>query len=236
MFIPMFPWPVFRSNLLHTGSITPEQLEAMKKECYTMRKEDPIGRSRSNNASGWQSNDGVNQRPIFQSMLNGVEEMFQYEVFPYFLGEYANEYHLEHGNYWVNINYQNSYNNAHTHPGCWYSGVIYIQIPENSRKDGALQFLSGQARHMSDVTHMSQRDADNFPIMPEEGDVLLFPSAMIHFVEPHSTDYERISIAFNNSFKHPDGGMNQSLHTRPSFNPVEEYAVCPNTGNLIYPK
>ena len=162
--------------------------------------------------------------------------MFQYEVFPYFLGEYANEYHLEHGNYWVNINYQNSYNNAHTHPGCWYSGVIYIQIPENSRKDGALQFLSGQARHMSDFTHMSQRDADNFPIMPEEGDVLLFPSAMIHFVEPHSTDYERISIAFNNSFKHPDGGMNQSLHTRPSFNPVEEYAVCPNTGNLIYPK
>ena len=60
MFIPMFAWNVFRTNLIDEGYMSKEQLNAMKKECYTMRKEDPVGRNRSNNSSGWQSNDGVN--------------------------------------------------------------------------------------------------------------------------------------------------------------------------------
>ena len=82
MFIPMFSWNVFRVNLIKEGYISYEQLHAMQKECYTMRKNDPIGRSRSNNGSGWQSNDGVNERPIFQSMINGIEKVFNKEVFP----------------------------------------------------------------------------------------------------------------------------------------------------------
>ena len=81
MFLPMFSWNVFRTNLVDEGYITHEQLDAMKKECYTMRKENPVGRNRSNNASGWQSDDGVNNRPIFQSLLNGVEGVFDNEVF-----------------------------------------------------------------------------------------------------------------------------------------------------------
>ena len=72
MYLPMFSWHVFRANLLDLGLVSHEQLNAMKKECYTMRKEDPIGRRRSNNGAGWQSVDGVNDRPIFQSLLNGV--------------------------------------------------------------------------------------------------------------------------------------------------------------------
>ena len=38
-------------NLLDLGLVSHEQLNAMKKECYTMRKEDPIGRRRSNNGA-----------------------------------------------------------------------------------------------------------------------------------------------------------------------------------------
>ena len=37
--------------------------------------------ARSNNGSGWQSNDGVNERPIFQSMMNGVEEFLKKKFF-----------------------------------------------------------------------------------------------------------------------------------------------------------
>ena len=148
----MFPWNVFKVNLIDEGLITPEQIIAMQKECYTMRKNDPIGRARSNNGSGWQSNDGVNERPIFQSMMNGVERVFKEEVFPFFVGDKSNEFKLHHGNYWVNINYQHSYNNVHTHPGCWYSGVFYLLVPQETRGSGSLQFISGQSKHMSDFT------------------------------------------------------------------------------------
>ena len=54
---------------------------------------------------------------------------------------------------------------------------------------------------MSNFIHATLRTRDNFTINPREGDVLLFPSAMQHYVEPLETDYDRISIAFNNSFR-----------------------------------
>lgn len=236
MYIPMFSWNVFRVNLIDEGLITPEQMRAMQKECYAMRKADPIGRARSNNGSGWQSNDGVNEKPIFSSMMNGVEEIFNREVFPFFVGEKSKEFELHHGNYWVNINYQHSYNNAHTHPGCWYSGVFYMLVPEETRGSGALQFISGQAKHMSDFIHCSRRDADNFVIEPKEGDLLLFPSAMIHYVEPNEVDFDRISIAFNHDFQYKDDArLNGSPYIQPEFNDVLEYKVRPD-GNLEIPK
>ena len=85
---------------------------------------------------------------------------------------------------------------------------------------------------MSYFPHMSRRDADNFGFIPEEGDLLLFPSAMIHYVEPHSSDFERISIAFNNSFRNiRTGDFNQAMEGRPSFDDVLEFEVLPD-GNL----
>ena len=237
MFIPMFSWNVFRVNLIEAGLLSERQIHAMQRECYTMRKNDPVGRARSNNGSGWQSNDGVNERPIFQSLLNGVETVFDNEVFPFYMGKESEDCKLQHGNYWVNINYQHSYNNVHTHPGCWYSGVFYLKVPEETRGSGALQFLSGQAKHMSDFTHCSKRDADNFVVDPKEGDLLLFPSAMLHYVEPNEVDFDRISIAFNHEFQYKnEGRLNSMPHVQPSFNDVIGLGVCPKTGNLIFPK
>ena len=80
----MFSWNVFKVNLVELELISERQMFAMQQECYTMRKNDPVGRARSNNGSGWQSNDGVNERPIFQSLLNGVETVFDNEVFPFY--------------------------------------------------------------------------------------------------------------------------------------------------------
>ena len=234
----MFSWNVFKVNLIELGLLTPRQMFAMQQECYTMRKNDPVGRARSNNGSGWQSNDGVNERPIFQSMINGVERVFDTEVFPFYLGDQKEGIKLHHGNYWVNINYQHSYNNVHTHPGCWYSGVFYLKVPDETRGSGCLQFLSGQAKHMSDFTHGSRRDQDNFVVDPCEGDLLLFPSAMMHYVEPNEVDFDRISIAFNHEFQYKDEGrLNSMPNVAPqSFEDVMMFNVCPDTGKLIYPK
>jgi len=236
MLLPMFSWNVFRVNLLEKGLISEKQLHAMQKECYTMRKNDPVGRARSNNGSGWQSNDGVEGRPIFSSLLNGVEEVFNNEVFPFHAGDQKNEFKVFHGNYWVNINYKHSYNNVHTHPGCWYSGVFYLQVPEETRGSGALQFLSGHSKHMSNFIHCSRRDSDNFVVDPVEGDLLLFPSAMLHYVEPNEVDFDRISIAFNNDFIHKGEKNNSDVLQTPSFNDVLELEVDSDTGDISFPK
>ena len=153
------------------------------------------------------------------------------------MGKESEDCKLHHGNYWVNINYQHSYNNVHTHPGCWYSGVFYLKVPEETRGSGVLQFLSGQSRHMSDFTHCSRRDADNFVVDPVEGDLFLFPSAMLHYVEPNEVDFDRISIAFNHEFQYKDEGrLNSCPNVRPSFDDAMVFGVNPDDGNLIYPK
>ena len=232
----LFPTVIFEYNLLEEGLVTQTYLDELKADMDGMRRQDPVGRQISNAYTGWQSNDGVNERPIFQSLLNGVETVFDNEVFPFYMGKESEDCKLHHGNYWVNINYQHSYNNVHTHPGCWYSGVFYLQVPEETRGSGALQFLSGHSKHMSDFVHCSRRDTDNFVVDPKEGDVLLFPSSMLHYVEPNEVDFDRISIAFNNDFIHKGGPRNSNDKLQlPSFNDVMEFEVQPD-GNLEFPK
>ena len=62
----------FIGYLLDLDLVTHDQLKKMKSECYTMRKEDPIGRKRSNNGAGWQSVDGVNGSSLKIGSMNEV--------------------------------------------------------------------------------------------------------------------------------------------------------------------
>ena len=82
------------------------------------------------------------------------------------------------------------------------------------------------------------RSRDNFTLDPREGDVLLFPSAMQHYVEPLETDYDRISIAFNNSFRwknHPETNNHPEIEAR-KVDDIPVFDVCPESGNLHFPK
>ena len=73
----------------------------------------------------------------------------------------------------------------------------------------------------------------------QEGDVLLFPSAMQHYVEPLETDFDRISIAFNNSFSWEGDRENANNHPDIEARKVDDILaleVCPESGNLHFPK
>ena len=83
MFIPMFSWNVFRVNLIEAGLLSERQIHAMQRECYTMRKNDPVGRARSNNGSGWQSNDGIDDNPIFNKLMREIKRVVAHELMPY---------------------------------------------------------------------------------------------------------------------------------------------------------
>ena len=200
MYLPMFSWHVFKANLLDMGVVSHEQLDAMKKECYTMRKEDPIGRNRSNNGAGWQSVDGVNNRPMFQSLLNGVEEVFNKEVFPFHCGEHHENFILDHGNYWVNINKFKDAHSLHNHPGCVLSGVFYVKVPE---KAGPIAFAHPASSVIplyfnKHIKHFTAYNSSFWKIDPRDNQLLMFPSWLEHSVEPNMNPIEeRITIAFN---------------------------------------
>jgi hypothetical protein len=73
----LFPTVVFQRNLLNPNlgkerSFSDEYIKMLKDEMDAMRRRDPIGRKISNAYTGWQSNDGVDNNPIFQKLMNRI--------------------------------------------------------------------------------------------------------------------------------------------------------------------
>ncbi|MAQ83465.1 2OG-Fe(II) oxygenase family protein [Psychromarinibacter halotolerans] len=106
---------------------------------------------------------------------------------------------------WMNINTEGAYNSPHTHPGAHWSGVYYVSQPEADDADsGRIEFLDPRC----DLGHWRILDAPALrpkkSFRPRAGEMILFPSYLVHWVHPNATDDERISIAFNATFSEVD--------------------------------
>lgn len=103
---------------------------------------------------------------------------------------------------WMNMNPAGGYNAPHTHPGAQWSGVYYVSQPDvETGNSGMIEFLDPR----SDLPNWRILDAPAFrlkkKIRPAPGDMILFPSYLVHWVYPNEADQERVSIAFNATFK-----------------------------------
>ncbi|MGR3636152.1 MAG: TIGR02466 family protein [Shimia sp.] len=103
---------------------------------------------------------------------------------------------------WMNANPTGGYNAPHTHPGAHWSGVYYVSQPETEGKSsGKIEFLDPRC----DLSHWRLLDAPTFrskrAIRPEAGDLIVFPTYLLHWVHPNESDKERVTIAFNATFK-----------------------------------
>tara|TARA_R100000664_G_C2740025_1_gene128646 strand:+ start:205 stop:831 length:627 start_codon:yes stop_codon:yes gene_type:complete len=107
---------------------------------------------------------------------------------------------------WLNVNQKGNFNPPHIHPGNDYSGCYYITYPENS---GVIHFLDPRPQHRFSSPNPAHKQGTNwyagnnpydssiFSYEIKEGKVILFPSWLMHYVDPNPTDNLRISIAFN---------------------------------------
>ncbi len=84
---------------------------------------------------------------------------------------------------WGNVNRFGDYHNLHNHPHAWLSGTYYVQAPEPKalpgRSDGDPQV---------DPEHR---------ILPQAGEILVWPAFLHHLVHPNLSDELRVSISFN---------------------------------------
>ena len=108
---------------------------------------------------------------------------------------------------WIVSQYSGDYNPVHAH-GSDISGIIYLKIPPQIEKsyntigknghpcvDGCLQFIYGNY-HEPSLQNFGPR-----AILPEVGDMYIFPGYILHTVYPFKGDGERRSIAFNINFR-----------------------------------
>ena len=192
----MFPNFVFsRSFLGHDKdkdpSMTPEYFQVLKNDIDAMRSRDPVGRSVSNDG-GWQSKDGVESSPAFVKCFRGIRRLISEEMMP-FLGLKRHAYSIDMHNSWANINHRGNWNRPHLHNGCFYSGVLYIQAEGN---EGNIQFLDKDNK-IAGSYPACPRIHESHLFTPRTGDLHLFPSGLMHLVEPNQSLNDRYSISFN---------------------------------------
>lgn len=105
---------------------------------------------------------------------------------------------------WMNANPPGGFNAPHTHPGAHWSGVYYVSQPAvEAGNSGMIEFLDPR----SDLPNWRILDASAFrtkkKLRPEAGEIILFPSYLVHWVYPNESDEERVTIAFNATFRKP---------------------------------
>lgn len=195
-FLPLFSVPIGRYDDLDFSEVKPKFLELCKKE----REKDNQGRIISNR-NGWQGKSTWftdEENSFFRDYIHQMVEKIFYESF-----DHSGELSFTIGNNcWININPKNGYNTSHTHPGCDYAGVFYVNLPTDS--ESSIVFDNPISHEVAISTNMY---SDNLKhkyglyaeskISVEEGTMIIFPSCLRHFVEPNFSDEERISMAFN---------------------------------------
>lgn len=105
-------------------------------------------------------------------------------------------------NAWVNINGKGGYNTVHHHGWFHISGVYYIKQPSGAKnRSGMIEFINSRFDNHIFEEIGGQPFAPSLRMRPAPGEMLVFPSTLLHFVYPNETSEERISLAWNLKFR-----------------------------------
>lgn len=99
---------------------------------------------------------------------------------------------------WANVLRDGSYNSLHNHPGSLWSGCYYVDAgdtPEDTADpSGTIEFVDPRTGiDMHDDGYWQNR----YRIRPQTGQIVFFPSWLLHMVNAYHGSHDRISIAIN---------------------------------------
>ncbi len=100
---------------------------------------------------------------------------------------------------WATILRRGGYNSVHTHPGCAWSGVYYVDTggaAASGGGDGCIEFIDPRTA-VEMVPLPGEPFGQRRRFEPEAGRMYAFPAWLRHGVTPYMGDDARISIAFN---------------------------------------
>lgn len=192
--------PLFSTPLLHThiGKIDPITLEWIKRLDYPDQSVAVVPGDQTP-----QINRGFNMlnhpklKNIKESIWN-VAEHFVYEVL-----DVKKEHKFKFTTSWVNRVRKGEYLDPHTHPNSLLSGVYYLDVADTSapitfRKNiQHLNLFSDAIRPNFNENNFNQFNTDKVTVYPVSGDILMFPSHLLHSVDTSDDVNDRYSLAFN---------------------------------------
>lgn len=156
---------------------------------------------RKSNAGGWQSSEDMHQWPgeAVKTLVGRAAELVNFATAGVMRQYQASAEIAWRLLMWANVNRAGDYNLPHLHPGSTWSGVYYVDPgeppPADSPGAGAIAFENPNLG--AQMSFFGRVVPSYVEIQPVAGLMLLFPSYLIHFVQPYRGERQRISIAFN---------------------------------------
>ena len=143
------------------------------------------------NVGGWQSPSYSPNQQNFMSPI--ISEMKKH------IGEIYNSMSVRGSgdiiNYWFNVNQKHDYNISHSHPGSYFSAVLYLKTPKNS---GNIVFQRpDNLRETILFNTPNEHNFGDYQITPQKNMLVIFPSQLYHYVARNNSNKKRISISFN---------------------------------------
>lgn len=188
----IFPIPLYRYRVEQ-----PALNESLSKEISARRKAE-LGME-NRNRLGWQSNHDFFQRredghamlarifaDITKQTIQALDQTADFTKFNVLL------------NGWINVNPPGGYNSPHQHSDAHLSGVYYVDVPKSkSDSGGAIEFISPHPVRLLSTLIRSPLFSDRVRVQPTAGDLLIFPSQLLHWVHPNDSGKPRVTVAFN---------------------------------------
>jgi uncharacterized protein (TIGR02466 family) len=195
-----FPTQIYFKDLPDPGALNVH----LRERILAWREQDPLGIERSNlrRLDAWHSAVDMHTRSEYDDLTRQIFGAVQ-QIYDD-LG-YDPSFEPACDSMWANVNPRYGFNRHHTHPNVLWSGVYYVQAPENC---GRIYFTDPrpQAHVLTPrfaPDHPRPREAWNeVYYQPIEGRLILFPAWLVHEVQPNLStmpgpDGERISVSFN---------------------------------------
>jgi uncharacterized protein (TIGR02466 family) len=156
---------------------------------------------------------GYQTQPILKNETDDLEvlKLFQNYICPAaqkIIDSWGLNKQLDNYSYWYNVNRRFNYNNSHTHPHSFISGVFYSKVPLNSgiilfdRAQTEIDRLQFQQSYITSTGLKLDNNRINTEhwFTPKESMLILFPGHLSHSVDQNLTEEEddaRVSLSFN---------------------------------------
>jgi uncharacterized protein (TIGR02466 family) len=164
--------------------------EKIIKEVYEIQNK--YASEKKSNFGGWQSPSDWKEEDLknteILNLLKEINEKVQEVSIKWNIKLFLD-------NFWININKKNNFNLSHVHAKSSFSGTYYIQANSES---GKIVFERPDNQHfLLSSSKNNKYRFGSYEIDPKSNMLVFFPSNLSHFVEPNTSNKDRISLSFN---------------------------------------
>lgn len=181
-----FSTPLFRVGLAPVLAVN----DALERIVMAHKAQEP-NVDRSQRGGGWSSGEihNVWTEPEISLLNSTVESAVRQVLEHQFPG--AAPIDVEIGMAWANIYPTGAYRVVHDHAGYSWSGCYYVAGQNQDARIGELVVVNPVPQ--GQLSWQPQQVS----LLPEPGELILFPATWLHYVPPNASEANRICFAFN---------------------------------------